>query len=175
MTQFCNIPVVLIPEDATVRHGWKVSKDGIVITPSGVETKGTLTSDSSYIVMVPRQTGIAAHVRVAELVSKTFQPHLHDVDTDLYHLDGDNQNNHLDNLKPMNTNEYLRYKAKKEAAKICIQVDQFDLSGNLIQTFDNCRAAKLSIGDAKSDPGLGKCMRDGDGCYKGFVYKLRNE
>jgi hypothetical protein len=175
MSPFFTIPTALLPDDVNVLNGWKISKEGIVLTPTGVETKGTMTSDSSYIVMIPKKNGVVTHIRVAELVSKTFQPNLHNIDTVIYHLDEDTQNNHLDNLKPMKNNEYLQYRAKREAMKMMVQVDQFDLSGKLIQTFDSCRAAKLAIGDDKSDLALSRCIRDGNGHYKGFVFKLKIE
>ena len=172
---FYDIPSILLPIGAKKREEWKVSRDGSILTPSGIETKGTLTSDSSYIVMVPMYEGNDKHVRVDLLVSKTFEPHLHNSTTSLYHLDDDVQNNRLDNLKPMDTDEYNRHLYRKQVQKIAVKVAQYDTSGNWIQTFDNFRAAKRFIGDDKNDPALGRSVREGHGLYKGFVYKLVEE
>jgi len=164
----------LIPVLARERSGWKVSKQGLIQTPSGEVTKGSLTSDSSYIIMVPATNGTDIHLRVDRLVSMTFDAGSHTNDTDLYHLDDDIQNNRIDNLRPMTRDQFSQHKYRKQVKKEVDGVDQYDLDGNFLQTFDSCRKAKMAIGDAKDDPSLGIHIRDNRGPYKGFVYRLRD-
>jgi uncharacterized short protein YbdD (DUF466 family) len=89
-------------------------------------------------------------------------------------LDADLQNNRIDNLRPMTRAQFTQHEYRKQAKKYMVGIDQYDLDGNFIQTFDNCRMAKLAIGDAKDDPSLGIHIRDKSGPYKGFVYGVRD-
>jgi hypothetical protein len=75
----------------------------------------------------------------------------------------------IDNLRPMTRAQFTQHEYRKQAKKYMVGIDQYDLDGNFIQTFDNCRMAKLAIGDAKDDPSLGIHIRDKSGPYKGFV------
>jgi hypothetical protein len=92
---------------------------------------------------------------------------------DLYHLDADLQNNRIDNLRPMTRAQFTQHEYRKQAKKYMVGIDQYDLDGNFIQTFDNCRMAKLAIGDAKDDPSLGIHIRDKSGPQRIRVWRTR--
>jgi hypothetical protein len=62
--------------------------------------------------------------------------------------------------------QFTQHEYRKQAKKYMVGIDQYDLDGNFIQTFDNCRMAKFAIGDAKDDPSLGIHIRDKSGPYK---------
>jgi hypothetical protein len=93
-------------------------------------------------------------------------------DTDLYHLDADLQNNRIDNLRPMTRAQFTQHEYRKQASIWLGSINTTWMGTS--QTFDNCRMAKLAIGDAKDDPSLGIHIRDKSGPYKGFVYGVRD-
>jgi hypothetical protein len=133
-------------------------------------TKGSMTSDSSYVIMA--KEGIDLHLPVDRLVSMTF---------DAGRIQGTRSipfgcgftKQRIDNLRPMTRAQFTQHEYRKQAKKYMVGIDQYDLDGNFIQTFDNCRMAKLAIGDAKDDPSLGIHIRDKSGPQRIRVWRTR--
>jgi hypothetical protein len=134
---FYAIAPDLIPVLARNRSGKYRSK--LIQTP-GVVTKGSMTSDSSYVIMVPKK--IDLHLPVDRLVSMTFDAGSHTRDTDLYHLVRIYKTIALTTCMMMLS---LLNTVSKTNQEIYGWDRSIRLGWNYIQTFDNCRMAKLAM------------------------------
>jgi hypothetical protein len=133
---FFTIPTALLPDDVNVLNGWKISKRRYRTDSDG---RGDERDDDQRLQLHSndnKKNGVVTHIRAANWSVRRFNQPTNTIPSSIWTKTPEQPS---DNLEAHENNEYLQYRAKREAMKMMVQADQFDLSGKLIQTFDSCR------------------------------------
>lgn len=131
---------------------------------------------------------------VHRLVAEAFIPNP-DNKPQINHIDLDKKNNHVDNLEWVTNKENVahaikhiperRKQLKQDMSKIGKKhgrqnginsskpINQYDLEGKLINTFESARDAHRQLG--YSYKVISKCCNGNSKTYKGFIWKFANE
>lgn len=129
-----------------------------------------------YIDVHLSKNGKSKHLVVHRLVAKTFIPNPNNL-PQINHIDGNKQNNRIDNLEWCNNSENLKHayklnlRLKKQGVNHhnCKKVNQYDLNGNFIKTWDFIKQANVELKIPHSN--IVCCCR---GLYKkagGFIWR----
>ena len=94
--------------------------------------------------------------------------------TEINHIDGDKNNNHVTNLEWVTHSENMKHASdnglvdvKKAKAAHCLVVNQYDLKGNFIKQHSSCVSAKAETGATN----ISLCLAGKRKSSGGFIWK----
>ena len=141
---------------------WKVLEPGSVyeISDTGMVRKykkdgkffyPTIFADKDgYLQVRLYENGVGRNKRVHRLVLHAFSPRNDEVSLEVHHIDEDITNNTLSNLQWCTHEENIRFikpnKLASDTQFIAQKINQYDLDGNYITTYDSINAALRAIG-----------------------------
>lgn len=132
----------------------------------------TFPNSKNYLSCLIYKNSVKKQARLHRLVAQAFIPNPHNK-PQVNHIDGNKQNNRIDNLEwcTNSENQLHAYKNGLEKPRFQRKVNQYDLENNYIQTFEYIREAekKLKI-DASSISSVCKGKRKTAGGYKWKYY-----
>ncbi len=160
-----NIPVEELKEKYLISNNGQIKS---LLTNKLLSTKNLRGGYSSIHIGNPKKS-----YKVHQLVAKAFISHSEDLNI-VNHKDGNKLNNHVDNLEwttikgnNMHAHETgLQTKTKRA-------IDQYDLDGNIIKTFDTIRGAGVETGIDSG--GIAKCCKGTRNSAGGYKWKFVDE
>ena len=112
--------------------------------------------------------------RIHYLVCVAFKPIDDETGMIVNHIDNIRSNNHADNLEWVthsgNTQHYYSLPKEKKKSKNCMVVNQYDLDGNCLTTFESITEASKELGIGSSS--IGKAVRDANKTAGGYKWGL---
>jgi len=132
------------------------------------------TTRKGYLFVILRKNKKGKLYTIHRLVALTFIPNPHNY-LEINHKDENKKNNRVDNLEWCTHKYNANYGTMKYrvAEKLKIKVNQYDLDGNYIKTWNSLKEAseKLNI----KYQGISKCCRNLRPTAYGFKWKYKEE
>lgn len=112
--------------------------------------------------------------KIHRLVAETFIPNVENKEQ-VNHIDGNKLNNNINNLEwcTNSENQIHAYKNKLEKPRYQRIIEQYDLEGNYIRTFEYIRDAGKSLNIDESS--IAKCCRGKRKSAGNYIWKYAND
>lgn len=128
---------------------------------------------SNYCIVTLRNSGIQKVSKVHQLVMKTFNPNTSNKKLEINHIDGNTTNNRLDNLEWCTHKENLQHASKHHLLSTYKPINQYDLDGNFIKTWNSMKEATAFYGFGINS--LRNACKRKSGIHKGYIWKYANK
>lgn len=146
-----------------------INKDGIVINKDNKRVLKRWKSGDDVCVSISIN-GKQKNIYVKHLIAECYMPEFKKGDV-IYHIDGNKDNNTLDNLKIGTIRDCMKVYDKTGRYK---KFSQYDRNNNLIKEWEVIAEAAASIepNNARNTAkGISKCLNNQQSSCKGFIWK----
>ena len=128
---------------------------------------------SNYYMVTLRNSGLQKISKVHQMVMNAFNPNIYKEKLEINHIDGNPQNNRLDNLEWCTHQQNLQHASKHHLLSIYKPIDQYDLEGNFIKRWESMKEARefynLGVNSLRN-----ACKRK-SGIHKGYIWRYADK
>lgn len=140
--------------------GYEISNKGRLFTTKYFKKRKEISPTikaNGYLDVKLSNNGIKHHEYIHRLVAKAFIPNPNNL-PEVNHIDGNKRNNNVDNLEWCSRLDNMQHYFNKK-------VNQLDKNGTIINTYPNCRAAAVALGQPNNYTTILQCAKH-DTYYK---------
>ena len=128
---------------------------------------------SNYCIVTLRNSGFQKISKVHQLVMNTFNPNTSGLKLEINHIDGNTQNNRLDNLEWVTHKENLQHASKHHLLSTYKPINQYDLEGNFLKKWNSMKEAREFYNFGINS--LNRACKSQSGIHKGYIWRYADK